>query len=149
MTVDSLREMTLPDGARISRAPDSSRTLYLYLDESGNFDFGTTGTPYFIMTCVAMRRPFAACHRLMDLKYDLHDDGIHLRKFHATEDNNETRKAVFNVLRDNIDRFSAYSFYVDKTTISEEMRDPAILYARVFRLAHRRGNVTASSSRIR
>ena len=38
--------------------PKQQDTVYMYLDESGNFDFGPNGSEMFIMTCVVMNRPF-------------------------------------------------------------------------------------------
>ena len=37
-----------------------TQCAYLFLDEGGNFDFSPTGTRYFVMSSVAMRRPFPA-----------------------------------------------------------------------------------------
>lgn len=104
----------------------------MYFDESGNFDFSEKGTRYFIMTCVVSRRPFSACHELMNAKYDLLENGIMIKKFHATEDKNETRSSVYSILARHSSRYAAYSLYADKNALEEEMRDPAILYSRVF-----------------
>lgn len=123
--------LTLPPSATIS-APLTGKTLFLYFDESGNFDFGEKGTRYFIMTCIASKRPFNACHELMDVKYNCLESGIMIKKFHATEDTNATRKEVYSVLEKHVSRYSAYSLYVDKKSLGDGMRDPAMLYSRVF-----------------
>lgn len=112
--------------------PTDHGTLFLYLDESGNFDFTKTGTDYFIMTCLASRRPFPACHKLMDLKYDCFENGITLRKFHASEDTPATRKAAYGIISENQWQYSAYSVFVDKRLIDDELRDPGVLYSKVF-----------------
>lgn len=54
---------------------NAGRHLYMYLDESGNLDFGRNGTPYFIMTCAVARRPFLACDSLRSYRYDLWEQG--------------------------------------------------------------------------
>lgn len=69
----------IPTATRIE--PKDHGTLFLYLDESGNFDFAKTGTPYFIMTCLVSRRPFKACHDLMDYKYDCFEQVLPLKNF--------------------------------------------------------------------
>lgn len=107
-------------------------TLFLYLDESGNFDFSQTGTSYFIMTCVASRRPFVACHDLMDYKYDCFEQGVTLKKFHACEDNDQTKASVYSIISRHQDRYSAYSVYVDKNKLPNDLKDPSKLYAKVF-----------------
>lgn len=118
-----------------SPEPQSSpkgRTLYLFLDESGNFDFEDTGTKYFIMTCLVCHRPFNACHDLMDLKYDLFENGVTMKKFHATEDGNKVKTAVYDAIGRHARNMAAYSIYVDKGSLPEGMKDPAVLYAQMF-----------------
>jgi len=63
------------------------KSLYLYLDEDGNYNFNESGSSYFIMTCVEMRRPFSEVHaRLLDIKYDCIEIGLDLDRFHASDD---------------------------------------------------------------
>ncbi len=107
-------------------------TLWLFLDESGNFDFSGTGTKYFIMTCLVASRPFFACHDLMDAKYDFFEKGVTMKKFHATEDNREVRLAVYNTIRRHGGRLSAYSIYVDKGRLPESLKEAGALYGKVF-----------------
>lgn len=109
-----------------------SSVVFAYLDESGNFDFSDRGTGYFVMTCITCRRPFTACHELMDLKYDCFEHGLIFRKFHACEDNAETRRGVFSVLGSNGEAYRASSFYVDKASLSDDAKDAAALYALAF-----------------
>lgn len=120
----------IPTATRIE--PKDHGTLFLYLDESGNFDFAKTGTPYFIMTCLVSRRPFKACHDLMDYKYDCFEQGVTLKKFHACDDNRTTRDAVYSIISNHQNRYAAYSIHVDKNNLPEELKDPGVLYANVF-----------------
>ena len=48
---------------------------YIFLGESGNFDFGADGTRYLVQTTVGMCRPFPAGNRLDDYKYDCIETG--------------------------------------------------------------------------
>ena len=41
-----------------------TRFTYVFLDESGNFDFSASGTRYFVLTCVGVTRPFPAFESL-------------------------------------------------------------------------------------
>ena len=43
---------------------NAGKCLYLYLDESGNLDFGTSRSKYFLMTCAVTTRPFTAAGKL-------------------------------------------------------------------------------------
>lgn len=131
-------EHSVPESISLSSAATRSgetkpSTIYLYMDESGNFDFGEKGTKYFIMTCVVSRRPFSACHELMEAKYDCFEKGIDLKKFHATEDNDETRKTVYGIIEREKYKYSAYSIYINKENLDDDMRDPGKLYYQVFK----------------
>ena len=53
-----------------------SATVYLFPDESGNFDFSVNGTKYLIRTNVSMRRQFAAVSGLATYRYDCLEGGM-------------------------------------------------------------------------
>jgi hypothetical protein len=62
-----------------------SKYLYLFLDESGDFNFTRNGTRYFLLTSVTKERPFEAFKALHDLRYDLVERGVEVDEyFHAT-----------------------------------------------------------------
>lgn len=125
-------ELVFAPGVTTSDSPVGGGTLWLFLDESGNFDFSGTGTKYFIMTCLVASRPFRACHDLMDAKYDFFEKGVTMKKFHATEDNREVRLAVYSMIKRHSGRLSAYSIYVDKERLPEDFKDAGVLYGKVF-----------------
>lgn len=129
---EKLGTMSIPEGATTSDEITMGDTLWLFLDESGNFDFSSTGTKYFIMTCLATRRPFVACHDLMNIKYDFFEKGISMKKFHATEDSNTVKTAVYEVIERHGNRLAAYSFYVNKSVLPERLMDAGALYYKVF-----------------
>ena len=60
--------------------------LYIYLDESGNFDFSDNGTPFFLLCAMTTPRPAATQQPLQELKYKLLEDGNDIEGFHASED---------------------------------------------------------------
>ena len=53
-------------------------TMYLYIDEVGNLDFGEHGTRFFTLTGVVMRRPFRQLSGLPDAKLDALEAGLDL-----------------------------------------------------------------------
>lgn len=71
---------------------------YLFLDESGNFDFSSRGSRYFTLTSVGMT-DCKVGDQLTELRRELAWREVHLRsEFHATEDAQATRDLVFGVI---------------------------------------------------
>lgn len=111
---------------------EGGAVLYMYLDESGNLDFSGSGTPYFIMTCAVALRPFTLADKARSLWFDLLERGRDASKFHACEDDNETRRALFGLISENSDAYHVYAAVVDKRLLPEAMRSPEKVYAMVF-----------------
>lgn len=57
-------------------------TDFVFIDESGNFDFSSNGTNHFVMTCVAALSPLDSAASLDGLKYQLLAEGIDVSSFH-------------------------------------------------------------------
>lgn len=74
------------------------KTLYLFIDESGNFDFTKSGTKHFVLTCLSTTNPVVFRRNLLKIKYDLLSKGINQEFFHATEDKQIVRDEVFKIL---------------------------------------------------
>ena len=80
------------------------KTLYLFIDESGNFDFTPSGTKFFILTVLSTIQPFEIGSKLLKLRYYLLPDyacGPSMEErgyFHASEDKQEVRNQVFSIL---------------------------------------------------
>jgi hypothetical protein len=122
------------------------RTLYLFIDESGNFDFSPGGTKYFILTVMSTTNPSNIGAGLLELRYNLLpnyacgpavEEGGH---FHATEDKQAVRNQVFSVLvsEDNDIRIDAVIaqknranpiFYKQESKFYQQMGEPALKYA--------------------
>ncbi len=79
-------------------------TLYLFIDESGNFDFSPGGTKFFILTVLSTINPFEIGSPLLRLRYDLLPNyacGRSIEEqgyFHASENTLEVRNNVFSIL---------------------------------------------------
>ena len=80
------------------------KILYLFVDESGNFDFSPGGTKYFVLTVLSTTAPFDIGAPLLKLRYDLLPNyacGSSMEEegyFHASEDSQEVRNKVFSVI---------------------------------------------------
>lgn len=73
--------------------------VYLFADESGNFDFSSRGSKYFILTTVSASS-CAAGDALLALRRDMAWRGVKLiDAFHATEDSQAVRDEVFAELQ--------------------------------------------------
>jgi hypothetical protein len=80
------------------------KTLYIFLDESGNLDFSQSGTKYFALAALSTTNPYSIASQLLKLRYDLlpnYAGGQRLEEngyFHASEDAQEVRNQVFKIL---------------------------------------------------
>lgn len=79
-------------------------TLYIFIDESGNFDFSPNGTKFFVLTVLTTPNPFEITSPLLSLHYDLlpnYAGGRTMEEqgyFHASEDTQEVRDKVFSAI---------------------------------------------------
>lgn len=106
--------------------------LYLFMDESGNLDFGKNGSTFFYMTCLAVRRPFSLEMPLTSLRYDFMEDGTPMEAFHACEDTPLVRRTVLKRLSQESHNLAAYTICIEKQMMPEEMRNAETLYSKAF-----------------
>jgi len=76
----------------------TEKTLYLFIDESGNFDFSQKGTKYFVLTGFVTFDPNVKRGDLVKLRYKLLSEGVDQEYFHATEDKQIVRDEVYEFL---------------------------------------------------
>ena len=105
--------------------------LYIFLDESGNFDFSINGTKYFVLTSVTKERPFSAYKDLSELKYDLIEAGEDREYFHATEDSQAVRNEVFKIIAKHIDGIRVDSLIIEKRKTHPALQKPENFYPRM------------------
>ena len=94
---------------------------YIYGDESGNFDFSRNAkaSRYFILTTVMMEDHQIATE-LFQLRRELVWNGFNIRAgFHATEDKQYVRDAVFTLL-------SNHEFRADATLLDKPKAQPQL-----------------------
>ena len=101
---------------------------YLFLDESGNFDFGSRGTRHLVLTSVGMRRPFPVLTNLDDYRHDCIEAGTGIEYFHCHEDRFAVREAVFDAIAEHLDDVRIHCLVVIKATVDHVLRDPGRLY---------------------
>lgn len=114
------------------------KTLYLFLDESGNYDFSTGGTRYLTFTCVSTNEPHICVIDLYNLKHQLiktsHVEEVgELEHFHASEDKQLVRNEVFNLLEP-CSHFSIDTVIVEKSKVNPVIRDIDNLYLKIYEI---------------
>lgn len=96
---------------------EQKKTLYIFIDESGNFDFSVKGTKYFALTAVSTLHPLKSredfMRKVYELKYKNWCNGEADYFFHATEDKQEIRDWVFATIK-NLDDIAVDSIYAQK-----------------------------------
>lgn len=93
---------------------DARRVLYVFIDESGNFDFTEKGTSHFVMSAVYTYSPCVTAAPLQELKYKLMASRSPQLEFHATENSRGTRRRVAEAICGLKDEMKVKTFYVDK-----------------------------------
>lgn len=109
--------------------------LYLFADESGNFDFspGRGASRYFILTTVALADTTSG-DALLALRRELAWDGVGLdTEFHATTDAQAVRDRVFTAI--GAHHFVVHATVVDKRRVPPNLRaTDLVLYGHAWAL---------------
>lgn len=111
---------------------DTAPTLYIFLDEGGNFDFTPSGSKHFTLTCVSLYRPFRLHTDLDTYKYDLIEHRIQPRiameYFHCADDNKHVRGKVFDMLSSSVPYRAVDSIIVEKRKTGPALQSPEKFY---------------------
>jgi hypothetical protein len=107
------------------------QSLYVFLDEGGNFDFTAGGTPYFLLTSIVKERPFAAYQDTTGLKYDLIETGANIEYFHAAEDAQATRNRMFDVIERRLKGVRIDSLIIEKRKTGPALQHPEKFYPKM------------------
>lgn len=100
--------------------------LYVFVDESGNYDFSANGTSHWVLTSLMCTDVTQGVTDLYDLKHRLIDAGIDLEYFHASEDRQVVRDQVFSILA------GLGGIRVDSVVVQKCMAAPSIQPLRHF-----------------
>ena len=101
--------------------------LYVFIDESGNYDFSTRGTEYWILTSVITEDVHPGILELYDLKHKLIDLGTDVEYFHASEDRQAVRNEVFGIIK-TLSNIRVDSLIVEKRKAGPSIRPINKLY---------------------
>ena len=88
--------------------------LFIFLDESGNFDFSPNGSKYWSLTAVCTVNPVEGREALIALLYELAAAGGGQEFFHATEDLQSVRDQVFARINALPKNFEIHSVIAEK-----------------------------------
>ena len=92
-------------------------SLFVFIDESGNFDFTLRGTRHFVMAGVMATSPIDSASQLNALKYKLMAEGVDISDFHASEDRQAVRDRVFPII-DSLKNIRAHVIFGEKNLLS-------------------------------
>jgi len=110
----------------------TDKNLYLFLDESGNYDFSPKGTKCLVFACLTTVDPHCGLQELYDLKHKFIQKGLPLEYFHATEDKQLVRDEVFNIIQ-NCENFVVDSVIVEKRKANPNIRPIEKLYPMIYK----------------
>jgi hypothetical protein len=89
-------------------------TLFIFLDESGNFDFSPSGSRFWSLTALCTLSPVDGRDTLIDFLYELAAAGGGQECFHATEDLQSVRDGVFERINRLAGTFEIHSVIAEK-----------------------------------
>ncbi|MEK6589612.1 MAG: DUF3800 domain-containing protein [Nitrospinota bacterium] len=110
------------------------KTLYLFIDESGNFDFSPSGTKFFVLTVLSTIKPFEISSPLLKLRYDLlpnYSCGERMTEqgyFHASEDAQVVRNRVFSIISNMDHPIRVDSVIAQKNKVSPTFHKNQLLF---------------------
>ncbi|MDO5670226.1 MAG: DUF3800 domain-containing protein [Corynebacterium sp.] len=106
----------------ISSGTSHPSTSFVFLDESGDMQFGPRGSQHFVLTAVYTVTPAISAFTMQSLKYSLLAAGSEDVEFHATNNSRGTRKRVIDTIG-SIDCIGAHTLWIDKTYTHPKLQD--------------------------
>ena len=103
-------------------------TVYIFIDESGDFNFSPRGTKYFTLSSVMTERPFRFVSSLDTLKHDLIEGGQDIEYFHASEEAQPVRNRVFSAIQEHLPELRIDSLIVEKSKVGPALRHELRFY---------------------
>ncbi|WP_027505959.1 DUF3800 domain-containing protein [Rhodococcus sp. UNC23MFCrub1.1] len=112
----------------MTNPPDTQkRTLYVFMDESGDMTFAAKGTQYFLVTAVYTSDPCESAQKMQALKYELLAAGSEDLEFHATQNSYGTRQRVLECIAD-MTNIRAHTLFIDKGYTHPSKQDAVKLF---------------------
>ncbi|OIN96992.1 hypothetical protein AUJ66_04665 [Candidatus Desantisbacteria bacterium CG1_02_38_46] len=105
--------------------------LYLFFDESGNFDFSSQGSQHLVFTSLLSTTPFGLMEKLNELDNKLLKEGQNIKLFHASEDSQIIRNKVFDILKSD-DSYEIDSIIIEKPK-NHPTRNYFVIYLEIYK----------------
>ncbi|QKF73000.1 hypothetical protein AFAEC_0825 [Aliarcobacter faecis] len=109
-----------------------SDTIYIFVDEAGDFDFSSNGSKHYLFTFLVKKRPFNLHEYIASYRYSLLERNLDplvekrldIEAFHACEDNNYIKNELFNIISTfDENSVKAYSYILEKPKVNPEKRN--------------------------
>lgn len=97
-------------------------TLFIFIDESGNFDFSASGTRHFVMAGVASVDPVKSSVEMQEFKYQVLSSGLDIAAFHASQDQPWVRHEALKVIA-KIQNLRVYVLFGEKRRLPMDMQN--------------------------
>ena len=110
-------------------------STFVFIDESGNLDFGAAGSSHFQLVCVIGQLTDDQVLGLQRLRRRLLRDGHDIEYFHASVNKHAVRNEVYKVLTDSAMPAKILALVIAKERVAEDDRDPWGFYAKYLSLA--------------
>lgn len=103
--------------------------LFVFIDESGNFDFSEKGTRHFVLSAHITQSPLECGAGLSALTYALLSKGTADQvPIHATQNSVSTRHRVISQLCGQTHQCRAVSVFIEKLTLEKHCQNDVALY---------------------
>lgn len=109
---------------------EREKTLFIFIDESGNFDFSPRGTSFFTLTGVTTFSPELSHQPFYSIKYDVMKNGLDQEMFRATEDRQCVRDKVFKQIELS-QYFDVHTVVANKRGIDPRYRTEELFYKHI------------------
>ena len=96
------------------------KTLFIFIDESGGFDFSPNGTKYFLISAISTLDPLGK-EKLEKIKYDLIEKGTDIEYFHAAKDEQFVRNRIYNFIE------KLKNIEIDSVIVQKNKTNPSLI----------------------
>src|SRR5688572_8339801 len=102
-----------------TNSAEGPRFLYIFIDESGNLDFASAISRWYLLGALVRFRPFDVENELNDIRYDIVEAGYDaVDVFHASNNAAPVRRRVFDHVEKHNSKLAFHSLAVDKHTVT-------------------------------
>ncbi len=115
--------------------------LFIFIDESGDFNFDKNGSKYYVFTAVMTQDPSAEISSIIKTHFDILSgkllpelDADYLesklcKQFHASEDKQCVRDLLFNIIT-NMNTINVNAIIIQKNKTHPSLREPKKFYSK-------------------